>query len=148
LSGSPQIDFKATGKSAVCGLNDLRPTLRVGAPRTSEVLRQVEEGEEFRFAIGHVGWILPSPPRFASFFRALQGDLICFPGPMPLLRRPGLIKLAGIIRILSGLKTKLNLFTGVPGQRKRGDLVLAHEFDSCCFHARLRFASQQPAKYE
>jgi hypothetical protein len=60
----------------------------------------------------------------------------------------GLIKLAGIVRILSSVKTKLDLFTSVPGQRKRGYLVLPHEFDSCCFHARLRFASQQAAKYK
>src|ERR1700722_6023966 len=97
--------------------------------------------------IDYVGWVLARTLRFASFFRTLQGDLICFPGPMPLLRRSRLIKLAGIIRILC-LKTKLNLFTSVPGQRKRRYLVLAHEFDSCCFHARLRFASQKPAKYK
>jgi hypothetical protein len=45
-----------------------------------------------------------------------------------------LIKSAGITGIFSSVKTKLDLFTSVPGQRKRRDLGLAHEFDSSCFH--------------
>jgi hypothetical protein len=59
-----------------------------------------------------------------------------------------LIKPAGIVGIFSSVKTKLDLLTSVSGQRKRRDLILTNEFDSCCFHARLRFASQQPAKYK
>jgi hypothetical protein len=61
------------------------------------------------------------------------------------VRHPGLIKLAGLVRIFSRVKTELDLSAGVPGQRKRRDLVLAYEFDSGCFHASRRFASQQAA---
>jgi hypothetical protein len=84
----------------------------------------------------------------ASFGRPRIDKLIedCRAPSTPVL--PGLIKLAGIVRILPSVKTKLDLFTSVPGQRKRRYLVLHHECDSCCFHARLRFASQQAAKYK
>src|ERR1700722_2125415 len=59
-----------------------------------------------------------------------------------------LTKSAGTIGMFSSGKTELDLFRSVPGQRKRGDLVLAHELDSRCFHGGLRFASQQAAKYK
>jgi hypothetical protein len=59
-----------------------------------------------------------------------------------------LVESAGAVRVSPGVKTELDLFTGDPRERQRGNLVFGSELDPDCFHIRPCLATLQAAENE